>query len=272
MNLRTLFPAARTLSLAGLALTAVLSTGCLFGDDDDDDNGGGNPSALVGIWRHTFVENSVTVEEVTAQLNADGSMTQVDADFEAEICFSIDGTWTADEDSIYTSYTFGSQTETSAVAYNLNGSTLTIHEDGETLVYTRLSEMVDCSDYDFSSPTGWTGTMGATVDGVPFNFGDNVYVEVDSGILGFGGFSGASNLAFALDGTTAGSYTEDNAAATFTPDVSDYLNSYVSTELTLQLTTATATQVAGTFSFSAANISNPMDVVTVTGQFSLMQD
>jgi len=161
----------------------------------------------------------------------------------------------------------------SSVAYELNGNNLTIHdEDGEILVYTRLAEMVDCSDYGFGSPTGWVGTMGATVDGAPFNFGDNVYVEVDSGILGFGGFSGTSSLAFALDGTTAGSYTEDNGAATYTPNVADYLNSYVSTDLNLELTIATATQVAGTFSFTAANISNPMDMVTVSGQFSLMQN
>lgn len=274
MNLRTFFPAARTLSLAGLALTAVLSTGCLFGsDDDDDDNGGGQPSALVGIWRHTYVENSVTVEEVTAQLNQDGSMSQVVADFEAEVCWSLDGTWTADSDSIYTTFTVGSHTETSSVAYDLNGSNLIIHEEeGEDLVYTRLTEMVDCSDYDFGSPTGWTGTFGATVDGTAMNFGDNVYVEVDNGVLGFGGFDGVSNLAFVLDGGTVGTYTEDNAAGTYVPNVADYMNSYVSTELTLELTTATETNLGGTFTFTAANISNPMDTVTITGQFSLMQN
>ena len=272
MNLRTLFPAARTLTLAGLVLTAVLSTGCLFGSDDDDDNGG-NPSQLAGIWRHNTVENNQTIEQETVELVADGTTVSVFADYTLEECLSWDGTWSADEDSIHTTVETPLGPYSSTVAYDLSGNTLTIHdEDGETLVYTRLTEMVDCSDYDFGSPTGWSGTFGATVDGAPMDFGDNVYVEVDNGVLGFGGFDGVSNLAFVLDGGTVGAYTEDNAAGTYVPNVADYMNSYVSTDLALQLNTATATTLAGTFTFTAANISNPMDMVTITGQFQLSQN
>jgi len=196
-------------------------------------------------------------------------MANVVADFEWEQCFSVDGTWSADEDSIYTTLTYGSESESTSTAYTVSGNTLTILDEGETHIYTRLTEMVDCSDYDFGGITGWTGTIGATVNGSPMNFGDNVFVEEESGSLGFGGFTGTATLAFGLDGDSAGSYTEDNAMATYTPNVADYMNSYVSADLALQLNTATETTLAGNFTFTAANISNPMDVVTVTGQFHL---
>jgi len=90
MNLRNLFPAARTLTLAGLALTAVFSTGCLFGEDDDDDNDGGQPSALVGVWRHNTMVNNQIIEQETVELMSDGTSVSVMADYNLEECLSWD--------------------------------------------------------------------------------------------------------------------------------------------------------------------------------------
>ncbi len=107
------------------------------------------------------------------------------------------------------------------------------------------------------------------------NFGNNAYVEEDNGVLGFGAYSGNSILAFVLDGGAAGSYTETNAAATYTPDFNNAYESFVATSevvgtsLTLSLTASTATHIAGSFSFQASNISAPAETVTVTGQFDL---
>ncbi|MFA7330007.1 MAG: hypothetical protein WC326_02930 [Candidatus Delongbacteria bacterium] len=262
-HMRSFFP----LSLLGVLLAGSLFTGCFESDDDDD--GGGNP-ALTGVWRHNVVENNQTIEQETVELVSDGNMINVLADYTLEQCLSFEGTWTADEDSIRTTVETPLGPYSTSVAFELSGNTLTIHdEDGETMVYSRLTTMVDCSDYEFGSSGQWTGSFGALVNGASMDFGNNVYVEFEDGMLGFGGLFGTANMAFVLDGQAVGTYTEENAAATYVPNVADYMNAFVSSELTLQLTTSTATHIAGTFSYQAANISAPAETVTVTGQFDL---
>lgn len=213
---------------------------------------------------------------MSAELLADGSLNRIDANFIAQQCESFEGTWSASEDSITTIMDFGAGNESATMAYVLNGTTLTVtFESGSVETYTKVSTLLTCDDYGFGEPELWTGTFGALVDGSPMNFGNNAYVEEDNGVLGFGAYSGNSILAFVLDGGAAGSYTETNAAATYTPDFNNAYESFVATSevvgtsLTLSLTASTATHIAGSFSFQASNISAPAETVTVTGQFDL---
>lgn len=205
-------------------------------------------------------------------------MANVVADFEWEQCFSVDGTWSADEDSIYTTLTYGSESESTSTAYTVSGNTLTILDEGETHIYTRLTEMVDCSDYGFAPADSWVGTFNATVDGTSMPFNNEIIVGEEDGILGIIGYSGVSSLAFALDGGAAGTYSGANAAITYVPDLSQasvmYLanENVVGTTLILNLTTSTATQLVGSFSFTAANIIDSQQMVDVTGQFNLTKN
>jgi hypothetical protein len=266
-HLRTFFP----LSMVGVLLAGSLFTGCF--ESDDDNGGGGGNSDLNGIWRMTEIVNGDTLQQVSAELLANGSLNNTYADFIAQQCAGFEGTWSASEDSITTTVNYGAGSESATVAYTLSGTTLTItDESGDVETYTKVTTMLTCNDYGFGMLESWTGSFGALVNGVSMNFGTNVYVELQDGMLGFGGFNGVSNMAFVLDGQAVGSYTEDNAAGTYMPNIADYMNAFVSSELTLELTVSTATHIAGTFSFQGANISAPTETVTVTGQFDLIHE
>lgn len=258
------------LTLIGLVLLAgILSSGCF---EDDDDGGTGGNSALHGVWMMTEIEAGDTLMQSSTELLANGTMNQIYADFVLEQCAGFDGGWSASEDSITITADYGSGNESSTSAYELNGTTLTVtEEDGTTLVLNKVNTLPSCDDYGFGTIEEWTGSFGAVVDGTPIDFGNAVYVEIEDDMLGFGGFNGVRNLAFVLDPGSAGTYTEANGMATYMPDFNDFMNAYVSSGMTLQLTTSTANHIAGTFTFEAANISAPAETVTVSGQFDLFR-
>lgn len=249
------------LLLAGLAGFGLL--GCE--DDDDGNNNLGNNDAVVGIWRHTVTN----VEEETVELTADGVINWVIADLQNEICVSAEGTWEADSDSITTTDDLGS----SSVAYTVSGNTLVITaEDGEEINYTRITTMVDCDDYGFSS-----GGMDATVDGVARSL-DNftmAVVDSDTGMLTIMGSDLSRQIVLVLEAATPGTYSLSSGdnSATYVPSTLNPSDFYMATigmgSGSVVITANSENVVTGTFSFVGQHISSMSTVTVTSGSFSI---
>ena len=245
-----------------LACLLLFGTAAFLGCEDDDDD---DETGLAGIWRHTIQG----VEEETAYLHNDGTYDVVWADMIDEYCESIDGTWESTADSLFT--TGSGESETDRMAYELNGNSLSITDDGGTRIYTRISDMVSCDDYDFGGTvTTWTGTLTADVDGVTTEFAVYPYGEISSGVAGFGANNGSQALQFTILGDTPGSYTLGTTTmGIYVPDNTNPTNVFTTVTGiatgTIDFTALSATHIEGTFSFEAVNVQvTPMETVSIT--------
>lgn len=236
------------LPLCGLLLGGGLFTGC--GDDDED--GGG--SSLHGVWRYSEMDGTAVLNQETTELLADGSLLSIWADYELQECSSTDGTWSADADSITTTFDTPMGDVTSTAAFELSGNTLTITdpEDGSVTHYTRLAAMVSCDDYNFTPLPGWSGSLSAQVNGTATSFSDVLEVEfAEDGQLLITGVESGRLLALMLPNQNAGTFNVgvDGSAADYTPDLGNP-NPYMSTSGIIVLSTVTATHIQGTFTIS----------------------
>lgn len=249
-------------AMIGLALgsLALGFAGCETEDDDENTDGIG------GIWRHTVVENGSTVLQETVELAANGVLNVVSADFINQECFSMEGTWSASADSITTTVMGITTTD----PYTLAGDAVTIvDEEGVASVYSRVSSMPTCDDYGFGGSGGWDGTFSATVNGNTIDFSSNLYVESEQDLMGFGGFNGTQNLAFVVNALTAGTYDEDIAAGTYMPNINVTTDAYISTTMSLNLTTVDSAHIAGSFNFEAMNPFTMQTLTVNNGQINI---
>ena len=254
------------LGMAALGLVGILSTGC-----DETATGAGGNEALVGIWRHTEIQAGDTTHEETSQILANGHINTTWADFVHESCADLDGSWSASEDSITSVIVTPVDTMTYVSAYEVDATTLTItdRDTGVQSVYTKIQTMVDCDHYGWDNVDAWTGSFTATVDGVPTNFSTSIYVENNGGTLGFGGYSGVANMAFLLDSSVAGPYTEDNCLGTYMPDMNNITDAYISSDLNLDLVTSDANHIVAVFSFTATHIMTQQTISVTAGQVDI---
>ncbi len=262
MKTETVWPMIRRgMALLVLGILAAGISGC-EADDDSEDTGGG----VIGIWRRTDVVNGSTVLQETVELVAGGTINLVSADFVNQECFSVEGTWTMSGDSI-TTVVMGEQYTSTVV---ISGGNMVVTEsNGTPVTYSRVSAMPTCDDYGFGGNDNWDGTFLATVGGTVIDFSSNLYVETDQNMMGVGGFNGTKNMAFVIDGTTAGAYTEANAAGTYMPNISVTTDAYISQTLTLNLTTVEANHIAGTFTFEAINPFTMASLSVTNGQINI---
>lgn len=234
--------------------------GCESDEDSEDSSG------VAGIWRHTEVVGGSTVLQETVELAAGGVLNLVSADFVEQDCFSAEGTWSMSGDTITTVVMGQSYTSVISMA---SGNMVVTEQDGTATAYSRINTMPTCDDYGFGGSDAWEGTLSATVDGTAIDFSTNLYVETEENLMGLGGFNGSQNLAFVIDGTTAGAYTELNAAATYMPNISVTTDAYISQSMTLSLGTVTSNHIVGTFAFEAFNPFTMQGLSVTNGQINI---
>jgi len=252
--------------LAALALAGTLLGGC----DETTDEGNTIDASLVGIWRRTEMQGSDTLLEETSQLTANGHLTAVRADFQQQHCLVLQGNVTTSEDSITTIITTVGNADTSTVAYNVDGNTLTITDGGNTLVFHKVQAMPTCDDYGFGGGGQWTGMLTATIDGTQRDFGDFLYGGIDQGVLAFGGNAGGRQLQLTVLSDVAGIYDLGTGnMGVYVPDTGNPTNLFT-TVMTLatgsiDLSVVSSTHIMGTFSFTALNMSTQQTVQVTDG-------
>lgn len=265
--------------LGALTLGLVLAGGLLGGCDEggDDEDGGGDGAQ--GIWRQIVMQNSDTLTIETVELQSNGTLELVLADFVDEDCMSRDGTWTATEDSVTTVIDTGSGNQTNTVAFTVSGNTLTVTRgDGEVDTYTRVSAMASCDDYDFGGPVGaWSGVLTATVDGTALEFDTFLYGGIDNGVPAFGGKADGHQLQITVLGTAAGNCALGTGTmGIYIPDTANRTNLWTTVmgmaTGTINLTQVSATHIVGTFSFNAINLRAGSTVSVTNGFVDILQN
>lgn len=251
------------LLLAGMLVAGLGLVGC----SSDDDNGGGDDGSLVGIWQNTVAN----VEQSTFQILANGTFLAVHADFVDEDCWEGDGTWEVEGDTLRT-------TESGTVfsmAWSRSGSTLTITDVDGSLVYTSVAALPSCDDYGWGGNAGlWNGTISASVAGSATDFSAFIYADIEAGVMAFGGNGVTRQIQFTVLGNGPGTYALGaGSMGIYVPDTSD--PTAVMTTMaglapgTITLTTATATHLVGTFSFTAMDFQDQSTVQITNGTFDI---
>ncbi|MCB9473383.1 MAG: hypothetical protein H6678_06195 [Candidatus Delongbacteria bacterium] len=230
------------------------------------------PDSPVGIWQYT----EAGVEQETLEFLANGTVHEVYADYLDRSCDSENGSWTLDGDTLVV--TLGAETD--RLAWSLEGSTLSVWnaEVSPAVVFQAVGSMPSCEDYDFGSSTGWTGTLSATVDGTPMEFGSHVWLETimggDAWVIGDAGDHQLQfYIANASPGTYSANFAGDQGMGRYVPDTSvpgyDYSNpvgeyntNFPGASGSIVITQASATQLTGSFSFVVTNATG--DAITIS--------
>jgi hypothetical protein len=125
-----------------------------------------------GVW-----QSSTADRERTLQLLADGSLSEVEADFVGLACAATSGTWTATETTL--TLNLGSSPQT--VGYEVYADSLVLGSGSSAETYRPVSVVPDCGGYDFRR---WTGTLTADIDSVSQTFANvSVTAAISSGLL-----------------------------------------------------------------------------------------
>jgi hypothetical protein len=253
----------------GLGLGLVLTGSLLFtGCGDDDDSSG---TSLAGVW--SYVDAGVSEESVN--LIGGGNLSVTSVDYEMEECLEFSGDWEAGDDSLRVNYSFGGMNFSESMAYELNGSNMTLTwEDGTSDTYTKVSTHKTCDDFDFGSGMGdfWTGSFSASIDGSPVSLIAMAYGEITTEgelvIFGTDGTTGINLYIMEENGTGTYSLFEDGMA-TYMPDMDNETDIRLSNGGELTITSISATHMAGTFNFTATDLMGGNAVSITNGSFDI---
>jgi hypothetical protein len=251
----------------GLGLGLVLTGSLLFtGCGDDDDSSG---TSLAGVW--SYVDAGVSEESVN--LIGGGNLSVTSVDYEMEECLEFSGDWEAGDDSLRVNYSFGGMNFSESMAYELNGSNMTLTwEDGTSDTYTKVSTHKTCDDFDFGSGMGdfWTGSFSASIDGSSTSMISLAYGEIADGEVIIFGSDGTASISIILTENGTGTYTiPTNGMAVYAPDMEDYTTARYSNGGQITLTSLSETHMAGTFSFTATDAMGGNAVSITNGSFDI---
>lgn len=124
-----------------------------------------------GVWQF-----SDTNEEITLELDADGTFQRVTAATTAMQCGRDSGSWSVNDDALVLSLDATSGGGQDRFTFSVDGAVLILSETGGApRSFSTVAAGASCVDYGFGD---WEGTLSATIDGDPLAFAD-VEVEVD---------------------------------------------------------------------------------------------
>lgn len=142
---------------AAAGLAAALCLGACGSTEPDP-----TPAALDRVWQAT----QEGVEEVTIELDADGSARVVDADYTDRSCASSSGVWTSDGSRVVLRLTppgGAPESDVRSFDYEVSEDSLVLTGGGASTTYVPTGDVPSCVSYGFGS---WQGTLSAEVDGV----------------------------------------------------------------------------------------------------------
>jgi hypothetical protein len=233
----------------------------------------GQADSPVGIWQRTVTG----VEQETVQFLSGGGCNLVHANYQLESCVQSSGTWSLVGDSLRLDLEGGPST----YAWSVQGNVLSVWDGAHPTPRTYLpaNSLPACADYGFGgNETGWTGTLSATVDGVPTDFSEVLWLEtIAGGDAWVIGNAGDWQLQFYVATAAPGSYPANPSSSAgmgrFVPDTSvpnyDYSNpageyntNFAGAGGSITVTAASPTSLAGTFFFEVRNGAG--DTVTIS--------